>query len=206
MINLNNYFDKIYCINLDKRQDRYHLFKSEMAKYGIENVERYSAIDGELLANPTKLLNGELGILQTHINLIEKCLNDGVEKILIMEDDVYFTTTINELDSYMSLVPSNWDFIYFGGNHKYGQPPKKLNDKILKLNFTVALHCVAIHKRVFETILEILKYKNKQVDAYYGDLQKSFNAYGFYPNMAKQMVGYSNIQNCYADYNNFFTD
>ena len=51
-----------------------------------------------------------------------------------MEDDVYFTKEIKNLDVYMSSLPSDWDMLYIGGNHIYGQPPQKINEKIFYKN------------------------------------------------------------------------
>ncbi len=206
MVNLDKYFDRVYCINLDKRPDRYELVKKEFDKFGITNVQRYSAIDGTTIVNNTPLLAGELGVLQTHYDIIKKCKEEGLKSVLIMEDDVYFTDELNKLDEYMNMVPNDWDLLYFGGNHVYGTPPQIVNDKILKLNFTVALHCVAIKDTIFDTILEVLPNKLKQVDGYYGNLQKAYNGYCFYPNMAKQIAGFSDIQNRTVDYSNFFKD
>jgi len=207
MVNLSKYFDKVYVINLDRRPDRYEAFKKEIAKYGIENVERFSAIDGTtIMGNNIPLLAGEIGVLESHLEIIKKCKEDGLKNVLILEDDVYFSNEILKLDEYMNNVPSDWDFIYFGGNHVYGQPPKYINDKIVKLNFTVALQCVAINSSMFEIIEAILPKRKKQVDAYYAELHNRFNAYCFYPNMAKQTAGYSDIQNRNVDYSNYFKD
>jgi glycosyl transferase family 25 len=205
MINLQKYFDRTYVINLDRRPDRYETFKKEISKYGIEKVERFSAIDGvTLMSNNIPLLSGELGILETHLEIIKKCREDDLQNVLIMEDDVYFNDEILKIDEYMSSIPKDWEFIYFGGNHIYGEPPELINDKIIKLNYTVALQCVAINSSIFEVIEAILPKRKKQVDAYYAELHKTFNAYGFYPSMAKQIAGFSDIQNRIVDYSNFF--
>jgi hypothetical protein len=106
----------------------------------------------------------------------------------------------------MASVPNDWDFIYFGGNHKYGKPLERVNDKIVKLNYTVALQCVAIKNSMFEIIEMILTKMAKQVDTYYAELHDTFNAYGVVPSIAKQKIGFSDIQNRLVDYNMFFTD
>lgn len=207
MIDFNKYFDKTCVINLDRRPDRYESFKKEMSKFKIENIEKFSAIDGknfEIENQTRKLLDGEIGVLQSHLEIIKKAKSDGLKNILILEDDVYFTDEILKLEEYMSLVPKDWDFIYFGGNHIYGKPPQLINEKIIKLNYTVALQCVAINNTMFEVIEAILPKMQKQVDAYYADLHNTFNAYGFYPSMAKQTAGFSDIQNRTVDYANFF--
>jgi GR25 family glycosyltransferase involved in LPS biosynthesis len=205
MVNFNKYFDRIYVINLDRRPDRFKSFQKEIDKYGIKNVERFSAIDGlTISSNNNTLLSGEIGVLMTHLEIIKKCHSEGAKNVLILEDDVFFTNEINKLDEYMSEVPKDWDFIYFGGNHVYGPTPTKISDKVLKLNFTVALQCVAINNTLFETIMAILPKMGKQVDGYYAQLHNVYNAYGFYPNMAKQVAGFSDIQNKNVDYSNFF--
>jgi GR25 family glycosyltransferase involved in LPS biosynthesis len=203
-MSFNKYFDKLYCINLDKRPDRWLEAKNEFNKFKIENVERFSGVDGNELKQNLKILNGEAGILLTHINLIKKCLDDKVSNVLIFEDDVIFTNEINYLDDYMNKLPKDWDMIYFGGNHIYGPKPIKINDKILKIDSTVALHCVGIKNTVFEQILQLLPKMAKQVDAYYTIIQKSFNAYCVTPNIAIQRRGFSDIQNKIVDYRNFF--
>jgi hypothetical protein len=204
MINLNKYFDKTYVINLDRRKDRYESFEKEMSKYAIKNIERFSAIDGNNLTNNTNLLPGEVGILLSHLEIIRKCKSDNLKNVLILEDDVYFSDEILKLEEYISSVPNDWDFIYFGGNHVYGAPPLQINEKVVKLNYTVALQCVAINSTVFDVIEVILPKMQRQVDAYYAELHNTFNAYGFYPNMAKQIAGFSDIQNRNVDYSNYF--
>ncbi len=207
MIDFTKYFERVYVINLDRRPDRYESFKQELAKHNIADVDRFSAVDGTtILANKIPLLAGEIGVLESHLAIIKKCKEDGVKNVLILEDDVYFTPEINNLDEYINSVPNDWDFIYFGGNHVYGKPPELVNEKIIKLNFTVALQCVAINNTMFDVIEAILPNMRKQVDAYYADLHDTFKAYGFYPNMAKQTAGFSDIQNRNVDYTNFFND
>ena len=117
-MSLKNYFDKIYCINLDRREDRWDETLVELNKWGLSDyISRYSAVDGNTLNNDTTINNGELGILNTHINIISEAKENDYKNILILEDDIEFTEEIKNLDEYMSLVPSDWDMIYFGGNH-----------------------------------------------------------------------------------------
>jgi GR25 family glycosyltransferase involved in LPS biosynthesis len=200
----NRYFENIFCINLEKRKDRWDSFTKEMKKNSITGVVKYKGIDGGEIYNPTRMLNGELGILLTHLSLIKECKNRNYENVLIFEDDLVLHENYNNLDDYMSQVPNDWDFIYFGGNHVYGDKPEKINDNTLKLNYTVSLHCVAIKNTMFDIIIDKLNKFEKQVDACYADLHKSVNCYGITPNIALQKEGFSNIQNKIVNYNNFF--
>ena len=112
---LNDYFDKIYCINLDKRTDRWKESTDEFKKWDISGVTRYSAVDGSLLNINTNLLTGEIGILKTHIDILNEAIDNEYGSILLIEDDIMFTDEILSLDKHMSLLPSKWDMIYFGG-------------------------------------------------------------------------------------------
>jgi GR25 family glycosyltransferase involved in LPS biosynthesis len=202
------YFDKVYCINLDKRSDRWGKVSKIFVDNNIDGVERYSAVDGNSLNvdNITynkSLLKGELGILETHIKLIKEAKEQKLKSILIMEDDVYFTKEIEKFDDYMSHVPNNWDMLFVGGNHLYGETPIKINEKIMKLNNTVAIHCLGVKDTLFDVILEVTKRRMKQIDAYYADLQKGYNAYSFTPNMALQYEDFSDIQNRNVNYDSF---
>ncbi len=209
MKKLTDYFDKAYCVNLNRRPDRWEKVTKEFERLGFEGVERYEAIDGrDYDWSNTKyapnLLVGELGLIQTHINLIKEAMENGYKSVLIMEDDVYFTDEINRLDEYMEALPNDWDMIYVGGNHSYGTEPLMVNDKILKLHKTYTTHCIVIKDTLYETILAMTDGMKKQIDNYYVDLQPLYNIYGFTPNMALQTVDFSDIQNKQVNYANYF--
>jgi GR25 family glycosyltransferase involved in LPS biosynthesis len=206
---ISKYFDKAYCINLDKRPDRWVRVNKLFNDLGFTEIERYPGVDGNLLDLSTvshnhNLLKGELGILETHINLITEAKNNNYGNILILEDDVIFSNEIYELDKYMNSVPNDWDFIYFGGNHFYGEEPIRMNEKIIKLNHTVALQCIAIKSTIYDKILSLLINRANQVDLYYAQLHKITNAYCFTPNIAKQLADFSDIQNKHVDYSIYF--
>lgn len=205
-MNLNHYFDKIYCINLDRRKDRWEESLKEFEKWGLFNyIERYSAIDGSKIKNEDKnniLKDGEIGILLTHFEIIKEAKEKKYNNILIIEDDIEFSEKFKDFKSYYEVTPKNWDMIYFGGNHNVhmGKKINMINDKIIKLDETYGIHCIAIRDTLYDFILEIIKDKKKPIDVYYAILQKSFNCYGFYPSLALQRVSYSDIQNKIVNY------
>ena len=200
---MEKYFDKIYCINLNRREDRWNETLEELKKWGLsDSVSRYSAIDGNTLNNDTVINNGELGILTTHINIITEAKENNYNNILILEDDIEFTKEIENIDEYMSLVPSDWDMLYFGGNHNkhIGKEINLLNEKIIKLNETYGIHFVVINNTVYDLILNLITKRNKPIDVYYADIQKSYNCYGFNPSIALQRESFSDIQNKNVNY------
>jgi hypothetical protein len=199
---LTDFFEKSYCINLDRRPDRWEKVGLEFEKFGIKGVERYSAIDGNKIENRTTLLNGEIGILHTHLDLIKICKSNNFDNVLIFEDDVIFSDEVREIEKYINQVPKNWDMIYFGGNHSYGLP-SHVNGNLYRLNKTVALQCVAINNSVFDEIIENLPKSQRQVDVFYWSIQQKGNCYGFLPNLTYQSQDFSDIQNKFVNYDYF---
>lgn len=206
---LSNYFDKIYCINLNRRLDRWEKASALFNEYNFDEVERFEAIDGKELdltniPHNSSLLAGELGLLETNINLIKEAQEKNYKAVLIFEDDVVFTEEMKRLEEYMAELPSDWDMLYIGGNHVYGAPPLQISEKVLKLNNTYTTHCIAIRNTLFEPIIGVTRKREKPIDVYYGDLQKIFNIYGFTPNLAIQTIEFSDIQNRQVNYTNYF--
>tara|TARA_R110000744_G_scaffold164853_1_gene281935 strand:+ start:116 stop:748 length:633 start_codon:yes stop_codon:yes gene_type:complete len=205
-MNLKNHFDKIYCINLDRRVDRWDESKAEFKKWNMESiVERYPAIDGKLLpVNPDNnfLDAGNMGLITTHINLLTESIKEGYENILLLEDDIYFTPEILNYEEYLGMVPDDWDMIYFGGNHNLhmGATLNKINDKVARLHSTYGLQCIVVKNTLFRPMLDTIREKKVPIDVYYTKLaQKNYNCYGFYPSMALQRVSFSDLQNQVMD-------
>lgn len=206
---LNKYFKNIYCINLEHRKDRWDKVSEEFKKFGIENVNKFNAVDGNKLDyslmtyNPL-LLKGEIGVLFSHIKLIKMAKEQNLENILILEDDVCFTNELNRLDFYMEQVPENWDLLYLGANHMMSDRLIQIKPNIVKLNHSFGLQCVAVKNTIYDRILELSLKLGKQVDVYYTDIQKESNVYCLHPNIALQEQGFSDIQNKNVNYDNFF--
>ena len=207
MKKLTSYFDKVYCVNLDRRPERWEESLIEFEKFGLENIERVSAVDGNKIIMSkynTSILPSELGLVLTNIHILKEAKEKNYNSILILEDDVVFTDEINNISQYMEKLPSNWDMLYFGGNHNTHmgvKPPQTINDKVCKLHNTYTTHCIGINKTIFDILLKVLEKYRHPLDVEYANMQKIFNIYSFYPAMALQRVGYSDIQKGVRDYN-----
>jgi GR25 family glycosyltransferase involved in LPS biosynthesis len=201
---LTDFFDKTYCVNLDRRIDRWSDSINEFKRFNLIEVERVSAIDGKTIQQENTHINkSEISLILTNIKIIEKAKKDGLKSILILEDDVEFTDEINNISEYFKFLPNDWDMIYFGGNHNTHmniEPPIIINEKISKLHHTFSTHCVGIKNTAYNIILDNLKHPTKQLDAIYSDLQKTLNVYSFYPMIASQRIGFSDIQEMDVDY------
>ena len=199
-------FDKVYCINLDRRTDRLENFKKEVEKYNLGEFERFSAYDGKLLnlTNQFNLKPGEIGIIKSNLDIIRNAKKNNYNNILIIEDDCVFNDGIINVDSFFELLPNDWDMLYMGGNHNTHMgvaPPQKINDKIVKLHSTYSAHFIGIKSTVFDQIESLLERGQQPLDVEYVKLQKIFNCYSFTPSLTGQLVNFSDIQESTTDYN-----
>lgn len=199
-------FDESYLINLSKRHDRLNKFDNEVIKYDLGDYSKFVAIDGNKVKEKynTILLPGELGVILSNIEVLKDATKKGHKKILIMEDDCYFSDEVRSIDKFFEKLPSDWDMLYFGGNHNTHigeKKPKIINDKVLKLHNTYSAHFVVIKSDIFEQLIFLLSMYNKQLDVVYSEIQKTHNVYCFYPAIAKQRKDFSDIQNKEMDYN-----
>jgi GR25 family glycosyltransferase involved in LPS biosynthesis len=199
-------FDKVYCINLDRRTDRMEEFNNEVVKYNLGEFERFSAYDRNVIdisGYPPHINPGALGLLLSNLDIILKSQNNNYKSILILEDDCVFTDEVLNLDEYFDKLPLDWDLLYMGGNHNEHmgyETPVKINDKICKLHNTFTTHFVGINSKMFQIIEQSIRRFDSPIDVIYTALQKTNNAYSFYPGIAKQSKGFSDIEQQQINY------
>jgi GR25 family glycosyltransferase involved in LPS biosynthesis len=106
------YFDKIFVINLAKREDRKDQVIELLTEYGI-SAFIYEAYEHTI---------GYLGLVQTMQELFKECLEKGYERILVFEDDVNFVVPTETFHTTMNkcvedLKKLNWGLFYLGIQH-----------------------------------------------------------------------------------------
>ena len=202
---ITDFFDKTFCINLDRRFDRWSECVAEFDKNKLVGIERFKAVDGKDLTELPKgfLTTSRLALVLTNMLILDKAIEENYSSILILEDDVEFTKQVGNKKSFFDSLPEDWDMLYFGGNHNThvgSEPPTIINDKVCKLHNTFSTHCVAINNKAFKEVLERLKKCDNALDVIYSELQKKLNVYSFYPMIATQRVSFSDIENKMTDY------
>jgi GR25 family glycosyltransferase involved in LPS biosynthesis len=205
-MNLQDFFSKIFCINLDRRLDRWENCLKHFEEKNIQNVIRVSAIDGRLLKlkNIQSNVNvSNLALKLTTINILEDAIKNNLDNFLLLEDDVIFNDNIFDLKKYLDFLPQDWDMVYFGINSTFCKgkyAPLKINENILKLRCGFTTHCVGYNKKSFEFIVDKLKNIDEPNDVIYSNIQKDINVYCFTPMVASQRPDFSDIENKYVDY------
>lgn len=137
---LNDFFDKIFVISLERSSDRrehisqvlkdvdYSIFWGvDGEKLDISSLEEqniYSIEATKEASYKSGLTKGEIGCAWSHLQVYEEIIANNYERVLIFEDDVKikprFAVTSQKTFEEM---PSNWDLIYLGYSDKNDSIP-----------------------------------------------------------------------------------
>ena len=199
-MNAFDYFDEIFCINLDERTDRWEHAQGEFTKAGIlDRVNRFSAI---------KHSNGSLGCTLSIVEILKHAKKNNLKNVLIFEDDVKFIVedpqkVLQETVSQMTNI--KWHLFYLGANTH--QKLIKFKPNLILLKNAFALHSMAYSNLMFDRI--ITKYDgmkqinnfNDILDVYLAQqIQEKYICLMPYPMMTTQMNSYSDIEKRIVDY------
>ena len=215
MESLNQFFKKIYCINLKSRTDRYDESVIEFKKHKIE-VEFIEAVNGKDFFKPGINRNaGAYGLILTWIKILEQ--SKDLENILILEDDVMFIDTLKDHLFKLKDLPKDWSMLFLGGNHLFNKGTfipvtvkfdklskdnyKQLNHELCKTTWTQTTHAVALNNKTINELLNVLKSTNLPIDILLCNMQQDHPTYTFIPSLALQRPSFSDIEKVHVDYN-----
>ena len=151
--NMTSFVEKTFCISLDRHPDRWEQFQARLPKdWPFPAAERFSAIDGEV-SNPEpwwSVGKAAWGCYQSHLQIIEHCLAEGIESCLILEDDAICCEAFSQLaTTFMNSLPSDWQMVYLGGQHLATKehPPVRVNANVYIPYDVNRTHAYAIRGR-----------------------------------------------------------
>lgn len=161
-------FDRVVCINLDRRMDRWESFREGFpSDWPFVGVDRVRAIDGDLAGPPpwftTKVKprvernrhRGGWGCCRSHARIMEDALCDGVESILVLEDDAVFVDDFSDrAKRFVAEVPDDWDQVYFGGQHLGVDDlaPVQISQNVLRCRQVNRTHAYAIRGAMISSV------------------------------------------------------
>ena len=164
-----NTFDRAYCINLDRRPDRWKRFQAAVpANWPFAEIERFTAVDGDKVPAPDwwRPGNGAWGCYRSHLQLIEQALNEGRESILILEDDALFDADFApRVRNFLARVPDDWGMLYFGGQHLKAEqvPPRPINEEVCIPHNVNRTHAFALRGETMQAVYRHLTCNQWQV-------------------------------------------
>jgi GR25 family glycosyltransferase involved in LPS biosynthesis len=202
IIEINNYFDNIYVLNLNRRADRFEKIKNKLDLLNIK-FERFSAIDGDDISDDeydfSKFIQGRgmlenkyaLACLRSHIEIIKDAKSKGYERILIFEDDVLISKDINIHLQKLRKI-KDWKLLYLGST-QYNWDVEFIEDFFLSKR-SLGTFAYGIDYSIYDEILN--QSVGKSVDNVISDIQGKYygECYTFYPNICVSDVSESDIR------------
>lgn len=183
---LNDYFDAVYVINLNRRWDKWSLCNEELVKHQIL-ATRFEGHDLAL-----KEL-GNTGCTASHRGVLELICHHGHKRTLVLEDDfqILHDDFNQRFECMLAQIPDNWDMLYLGG-HYAEKPQARISKHVIKIGAMLTTSSYAIN---YETAREIAPFisGNGPIDTLYFDTNRTKNCYIFQPRLMVQRPCFSDI-------------
>lgn len=211
---VNNFFDRIYFINLSKDKERLEHINDVLNFTQIE-AERWNATTPDVFKYIQKdigLKDTLLACLTSHLSIYRDALVNGYEKILILEDDIIPLLNFEEKfikfqEDLKNTNNEDWDLLYLAyikttddfSHWTYLDEqikPTLVSDHIIRaVNFWSCM-AYGINKKTMEEILDWYS-KNPpiEIDRYLVNIfqkDKNFKSLGIHPQIFAGQDNYSN--------------
>lgn len=152
-----DYFGRVEIIHLPERADRYAALKAELASVGFD-IERANI---PLAPRPQTAYGfpsrGVYGNFLSHLDIIKRAYSDGLESILILEDDAIFSRRFAKRQNLIieQLARTEWDIFYVG--HSVSGLAGVPSEDIASFNGPLVwAHCYAINRTLMPRLIDYL--------------------------------------------------
>jgi hypothetical protein len=153
---LKGYFDRVVLINLKRRPERLKDFRRRQSNKGwpLARPQVFTAVDGDRVGVPTYYQSGggAWGCLRSHVTVLERACLDGVQRLLVMEDDVSWDAGVwRQLEAFLRNVPDDWEQLMLGGQDL--RPAEPLSEQVYRVTGTERTHCYALRGGAIPSLL-----------------------------------------------------
>lgn len=187
---LQNYFDKVYLINLPEQKERLEKSYLECEKLGIE-FELFVAKSGKdkdiiMNGDVTEGWNKNAAALSLNTStIIEQAKLKGYKSIFIMEDDISFENNfVNIFKTAYKNLPKDWQFFHLNTTHEIST--KYVGSFLHRIGGAWCCQAYAINHLVYDTYLKELYKRDRPIDHITYMLQKDMKkSYCTVPNIVK---------------------
>ena len=176
---VNEFFDEVFCINLDRRNDRWLEMDKKFRKLNIfatrisgtdkliPDVKKDYSLLLKEKPNTTIKTAGAYAILLTYLKLFKFILNNTkLNKVLIFEDDVLFNKNFNNEFKFQSqALPDDWGMWLLSSSQIGGTELEYTPGKIFyHPNRTYGLFTFAINRNYLPIAISILEKRLSPAD------------------------------------------
>jgi hypothetical protein len=150
-------FSRVEIIHLRERRDRYEALRQELSRFGFP-IERANIPDAPKPEDANGFPSrGVCGNFLSHLDIIQRAEADGLESVLVLEDDAIFRTTIGSRGSEIAetIRTLDWDILYLG--HSIRNPPPSENGLVAYSGAFYWAHCYAVKGRAIARLARFLE-------------------------------------------------
>ena len=184
---VNDFFDKVIVINLDRRTDRMDKLVPQLEKLDIQ-YEKFSAVDGKQLG-----VDPIVAGLQSHLQVMKQITG---QRVLILEDDAQFVEDFNEkFEKVIQTLPEDWDIFYLGALVPKDVGLVRMVNRHWGIQvLTTGSQAYCINPSRLEYFINKLEDYNYYIDVGLRDFAKDLKAYITQPNLVVQFPSYSDLR------------
>lgn len=186
---LHEYFDRVFCINMDRSTDRWSECCAEMQKHNL-SIERFSGIDYKTYdpipyEHRANITSAMCGCSMSHSAIMSIAAHRNWN-VLILEDDFEILhQDFNErFAEAWAEVPSSWNIVYLGAH--YGEPPKdRISKHLVRAGYIKTTSSYAIsasHARFMAPLLATCQGPDDVISKF----NPTVNAYVLHPRLIGQ--------------------
>ena len=189
-----DFFDRIYCISLEEREDRRRAAAESFAKVGIADKVEFVLVQ----PHPSNI---EQGMYESHMTCLRKGLEAGAESIVVFEDDIIFdrfdAEHFKQCTQFLAEHP-DWKVLLLGALIR--ESKKTTNPFIQKVGYQSLAHAYALNRSYAET-LAYQPWQGIVIDTIFRPLDNDI--YAVYPMFAFQNDFASDNDNKYQGLERF---
>lgn len=162
---LNDYFDGIFVINLDRSMDRWEHAQGELSKHGIA-ATKFPGVDwADYQQYPANLRSGMAnamyGCTASHgkvLSYIASSFRSRLDlRFLILEDDfeIFNEDFQDRFSKQIQFVPADWDILYLGAGYAE-TPPARINEHVIRAGCMKTTSSYAVTSRAARIIAPLM--------------------------------------------------
>jgi GR25 family glycosyltransferase involved in LPS biosynthesis len=125
---------------------------------------------------------GAFGATESHLQCLRESQADGIETVLILEDDCLPHKDFWDLWSTIT-VPDNWNMIFLGAIQMNWYGIKTMNPNVYKAHNTLSAHSYITTKTYIPSILQEASIRRIPIDEVFVRLQNRHPSYVITPNL-----------------------
>lgn len=193
---IDEYFDRIFVINLARRGDRWQHCLEQFRKHDIRNFTRFEGYAGVIHRD---VVNGNCGCTASHRALLEILAYHRWGRVLILEDDfeILHDDFRDRFAAMISEVPDDWDMLYLGG-HYQEDAQSRVSEHVIRIGGMLTTSSYGITWRQARKMAPYVSGVGP-IDSLYIGFNRADRCYIFQPRLMIQYPNYSDLQEKESD-------